>query len=295
VRYQFIDDHRREYPTRRLCRVLEVSASGYYAWRKRLPSAREMANRALVERIARVQVQARHTYGSPRVHAELCAQGESCGRNRVARLMRQYSLGARYRKGLKRTTRVNQAVAAAPNLLGGKFEAEEPNRIWLADITYVATAKGWLYLAAVVDLYTRRVMGWAMDRWMTTELTRSALRMALKQTPFTGHLIHHSDRGSQYTATAYRMDLAACGIDCSLSAAGNCYDNAPMESFFATLKGELVHHRRYQTRAEARTDIFSYIEGFYNRRRRHSSLGYLSPEEFERAFYQRQQGLSPCP
>jgi len=295
VRYQFIDDHRREYPTRRLCRVLEVSASGYYAWRKRLPSAREMANRALVERIARVQVQARHTYGSPRVHAELCAQGESCGRNRVARLMRQYSLGARYRKGLKRTTRVNQAVAAAPNLLGGKFEAEGPNRIWLADITYVATAKGWLYLAAVVDLYTRRVMGWAMDRWMTTELTRSALRMALKQTPFTGHLIHHSDRGSQYTATAYRMDLAACGIDCSLSAAGNCYDNAPMESFFATLKGELVHHRRYQTRAEARTDIFSYIEGFYNRRRRHSSLGYLSPEEFERAFYQRQQGLPPCP
>jgi transposase InsO family protein len=254
-----------------------------------------MANRALVERIKEVQIKAHRTYGSPRVYAELRAQGESCSRNRVARLMRQHRLQAERTKGMKRTTRARKADQAAPNLLGGKFDAPGPNRIWLSDITYIATGEGWLYLAAVVDLYTRRVVGWAMGQRMTAGLAWSALHMALAQERPTASLVHHSDRGSQYTDAAYRAELAAHTIDCSLSAAGNCYDNAPMESFFATLKGELVDHQQYRTRAEARTDIFSYIAGFYNRHRRHSSLGYLSPDEYERAYYQRQEGLFSCP
>jgi len=295
VRYQFIADERHHYPVTRLCHALNVSASGYYAWRRRAVSKREMANQLLVARIKQVQQQTSFIYGSPRVHAELCTQGQSCGRHRVARLMRKHSLGARRSKSIKRTTRARATAEISPNLLARNFEVAEPNRVWLADISYIRTAQGWLYLAAVIDLFSRRVIGWAMDKWMTSDLVCAAFRMAVKQRHPAQGLIHHSDRGSQYTSAMYRSALTGQGISCSLSAAGNCYDNAPMESFFATLKGELVDHEHYQTRAEARLAIFGYIEGFYNLRRRHSSLGYVSPDEHERAYYQQQEGLSLCP
>ena len=292
MRYQFIAAEQHDYAVVRLCQALNVSPSGYYAWRRRAVSKREMANQLLVARIEQVQRQVRYTYGSPRMHAELCAQGERCGRNRVARLMRKHNLGARHSKSIKRAARTGGPATAAPNLLGRDFQVAAPNSVWLADITYIPTAQGWLHLAVVMDLFSRRVIGWAMAKDMATALVRNAFRMAVRQRRPPSGLIHHSDRGSQYTSAEYRLELAELDIGCSLSAAGNCYDNAPMESFFATLKGELVSHERYQTRDEAGAAIFSYTEGFYNRIRRHSSLGYVSPDEFERAYYQQQEGLS---
>lgn len=284
MKYAFVDEHRASYPVERLCRTLEVTASGYYAWRRRSPSPRTVANQALLVHIRASHAQSRRTYGSPRVHADLVAQGQRCSRHRVARLMRQAGLQARPRRRFRpKTTQVDARLPVAPNRLGRPFQASAPNQTWLSDVTYVPTAEGWLYLAVVLDLHSRRVVGWAVDSQLHTSLVLSALRLALGRRRPPTALLHHSDRGSQYASAAYQAALADHGAQASMSRAGNCYDNAPMESFFATLKVERVHQCRYQTRAAARQDIVAYIEGFYNPTRRHSALGYRSPMEFERA------------
>jgi transposase InsO family protein len=284
MKYAFIDQQRVHFPVSRLCQVLEVSVSGYYAWRKRPLSQREMANQELVRRIETIYTASEQSYGSPRVYAELRAQGCRCNRKRVERLMRGHGIRA------KRTKRPHpprrrpcQKAPLAPNRLAQDFTASQPNQKWLTDITYIPTAQGWLYLAAVMDLFSRRIVGWAMAAHCTEALVKQALQMALHQRRPPAGLLHHSDQGVQYTSTAYQALLAQHGLLVSLSHVGRCYDNAPMESFFATLKAERVYHRRYCTRVEAKTDLFAYIEGFYNRQRRHSALGYLSPVQYEQA------------
>jgi putative transposase len=282
MRFRFIEDCRAEYPVTIMCDVLEVSPAGYYAWRARPESRRSVANRALLDDIKRVHRDNHGCYGSPRIHRELEAQGRGTSRGRIERLMRRHGIRAiMARPRRARTTDSCHDLPIAPNLLDRNFTAEAPNQIWLADITYVETGEGWLYLSTVMDLYSRRIVGWAMRDHLRTELPLAALRMAISaQRPSTG-LIHHSDRGVQYASHDYRAALAANGITASMSRKGDCYDNAPMESFFHTLKTERVHHRQYATRAEAQRDIFTYIEGFYNRTRRHSAIGYLSPIEME--------------
>ena len=270
----------------RMCKALNVSPSGYYAWRKRPVSAREMANQDLMDKIEAVFEASEETYGSPRVYRALKAQGVACSENRVARLMRLRGLKPKQVRRFRATTKRNKAHRAAPNRLGRDFAADEPDQIWLADITYIPTMEGWLYLAAVLDLFSRRIVGWAMADRMTGALTLRALRMAIRQRRPSPGLIHHSDQGSQYTDRDYQAVLAAHGIQASMNGVGTWYDNAPMESFFGTLKCERVHHTRYRSRDEASPDVFHYIEAFYNRRRLHSSLDYLSPEAYEQIFYQ---------
>jgi putative transposase len=287
MRFQFIDNHRDEFPVTRMCKVLKVSRSGYYAWRTRPVSAREMANRKLADQIEAVYNESDGTYGSPRIHSELQDQGVVCGKNRVARLMMLRRLCAKQHKRYHSTTKRNRAHRAAPNLLKRNFTTERPNQVWLSDITYIPTQEGWLYLAAVLDLYARRIVGWAMADRMTSDLTLAALGMALRQRQPQLTLLHHSDQGSQYTDGQYQALLREHGIQVSMNGAGTWYDNAPMESFFGTLKSERVHHIEYCARNQARTDLFQYLEGFYNPRRRHSSLGYLSPANYERLYYQR--------
>ena len=275
----------------RMCEVLKVSRSGYYAWRTRPPSEREMANQELLEQIKIVHRDSDETYGSPRIYHALLTLGRKCSKNRVARLMRRNDIQAKHKRRFKATTKRNKAHPVAPNLLERDFTAEQPDQKWLADITYIPTLEGWLYLAAVLDLYTRRIVGWAMAERMTSALTINALEMALQQRKPAAGLIHHSDQGSQYTDQKYQALLEAHGIQASMNGVGSWYDNAPMESFFGTLKSERVHHCSYQTREEARTDLFFYIEARYNRRRLHSSLGYLSPEAFEKAHHQQQANV----
>jgi putative transposase len=292
MRFQFIDDHRDELPITLMCKALNVSSSGYYAWRQRPPSAREMANQKLYEKIEAVYEANYQVYGSPRIYRELRKQNVVCSENRVARLMRLRGLKAKQSKRFRTTTRPNKAHSAAPNLLRRDFETSRPNQKWLADITYIPTQEGWLYLAAVLDLYSRRIVGWAMSDRMTSDLTLNALEMALLLRRPDADFIHHSDQGSQYTDQEYQTLLKDHGIQSSMNGAGTWYDNAPMESFFGTLKSELVHHRTYQTRNEAKVDVFYYIESFYNRRRLHSALNYLSPDEYEQLFYQQQEVTS---
>ena len=281
MRYQFVDDNRTNWPVNRMCRVLELSQSGYYAWRKRPASPQKMANEVLLEKIETAYQNSYGTYGSPRIFEELREEEVDCSENRIARLMRQHDIVAIQEKRYKRTTRANPAHPVVPNRLGRDFKATAPNQKWTVDITYIETLEGWLYLAVVLDLFSRRIVGWAMSNRMTTQLAVDALQMAILQRRPDSGLLHHSDRGSQYTAHAYQQILQTNSFQPSMSRTGNCYDNAPSESFFGTLKNERVHHIIYKTRAEARSDIFAYIEGFYNRRRRHSSLGYLSPSSFE--------------
>jgi transposase InsO family protein len=279
-----------------MCQVLQVSASGYYAWRGRPKSAREMANETLGQKVEEVFYGSFETYGSPRVYQELKAQGIACSENRVARLMRLRGLKAKQARRYRSTTKRNRRDAVAPNLLQRDFTADRPDQKWLTDITYIPTGEGWLYLAVVLDLYGRRVVGWAMSQTMSTRLTLTALALALQQRRPEKSLIHHSDQGSQYTAQDYQAALSARGIQASMNGVGSWYDNAPTESFFGTVKSELVNHCQYQTRDEARTQVFYYIEAFYNRRRLHSSLGYLSPEAYEQRYYQLlQKGLTNCP
>ena len=264
-----------------MCSVLGVSVSGYYAWRQRPLSRREEANQALVQRISRLHHGSHQTYGSPRIWAELRAEGEQCSRNRVARLMRLYHLGARRPRRYTVTTQSQHQYPVAPNVLGRDFSASAPNQKWVADITYVPTQEGWLYLATLMDLFSRKIIGWAMDKSLATDLTCQALRMALAGRQPRAGLLHHSDRGSQYASQAYQSLLQARGIQVSMSRSGNCYDNAAMESLYGTIKTELIHHQNYRTRQEAKSAIFAYIETFYNRRRRHSTLDYQSPDQFE--------------
>jgi putative transposase len=282
MRFRFIEDRRVEYPVRIMCSALDVSRAGYYAWRSRPESARSAANRQLLEDIQQIHCDHRGRYGSPRVHIELDAQGRGVSRGRVERLMRRHGIRAIMARPRRvRTTDSRHDHPIAPNLLDRNFIAAAPNRIWLADITYVDTDHGWLYLAAVMDLYSRKIVGWAMQDHMRTELPLAALRMAISaQKPGAG-LIHHTDRGVQYAAADYRNLTQSAGFRASMSRKADCYDNAPMESFFHTLKTELVHHRQYATREQAKRDIFAYVEGYYNRIRRHSAIGYISPIEME--------------
>ena len=283
MKFQFIADHQEEWPVRVMCEVLSVSPSGYYAWRCRPQSPRAAANRGLLVDVRRLQAQHQDRYGSPRMHAALRAEGRGVSRGRVERLMRRHGIRAiASRRFRPVTTDSRHALPVAPNRLEQRFGASAPNQVWLADLTYVPTSEGWLYLAAVLDLATRKVVGWAMRDHLRTELAAAALVMAnQRQRPAPG-LVHHSDRGCQYASGEYRELLATAGMKASMSRTGNCYDNAPMESFFHTLKVELVHQRRWATRDEARRDLFSYVEGYYNRQRMHSALGYLTPEQAER-------------
>lgn len=283
MRFAFIEQHRAEFSVTRLCQVLEVSSSGFYAWRERKPSPREQENTHLVEHIQAIYEHSRQTYGSPRIHAELQALGIPVSRKRVARLMRQQGIAARHKRRYKTTTRRDPAQVAAPNLLGQDFSATLPNEKWLADITYIDTAEGWLYLAAVLDTYSRTIVGWSMSTHLHKQLVEDALHMALGRRHITDDLIHHSDQGSQYTSRSVQNLLHSAGIQVSMSDTGNCYDNAMMESFFATLKTECAD-QPFPTRTQARQAIFAYIEIWYNRSRRHSALDYLSPAQYERQF-----------
>jgi transposase InsO family protein len=265
-----------------MCDVLQVSRAGYYAWLARPESPRAARTAALAERIREAHRDSRQAYGAPRVHRALKAEGVACCENTVARLMRRAGLrGCAPRRFVPRTTDSAHGHAAAPNALGRRFAPGEPDRVWAADITYIPTGEGWLYLAAVLDLGSRKVVGWAAADHLRSELAQRALCNALESRRPGEGLMHHSDRGVQYACAAYRDLLALHGIEASMSRAGDCYDNAAMESFFATLKRELVHREVHATREEARRSLFEYIEVFYNRRRLHSSLGYVSPVQYE--------------
>jgi transposase InsO family protein len=285
MKYAAIEVHRAQFSVRLMCRVLGISRAGFYASGKRAASARAKRDEELCIQIRAVHQQSRRTYGSPRVHAELHAQGERCGRKRVARLMRQEGLRVKVRRRFRPTTtdsRHPHPVAA--NVLARRFgvtEIEARNRVWASDITYVPTREGWLYLAVILDLASRRVVGWSMGRTLEASLAMAALQMALHARGASSGLVHHSDRGVQYAALDYQRLLARHQIVPSMSRRANCYDNAVVESFFATLEWELIERSDWHTRAEARLAIFEYIECWYNPKRRHSSLGYLSPAEYE--------------
>jgi putative transposase len=281
MRFCFIEDHREAFPVRTMCSVLEVSHSGYYAWRDRPESGRDVANRDLAADIRRIHAENRAVYGSPRVHAALRAEGRRIGVNRVARVMRHNRIQGRHKRRAPRTTDSKHAHPVAPNLLDRQFIAAVPNKAWLADITYIPTAEGWLYLAVVLDMFSRRVVGWAMRDTMPQDLTLAALQMAISNRRPGPGLLHHSDRGSQYAARAYRQLLNTHGMLCSMSRKGDCWDNAPMESFFGSMKTELGDDTVFDTRNEAKAAIFSFIEVFYNRRRLHSAIGYRSPADME--------------
>lgn len=280
MRFCFVEDHRTDYPVRVLCAALAVSPSGFYAWRSRPESVRAAENRTLLEQIRQVHGDSGGRYGSPRVHAVLRSRSIRVGRGRVERLMRYHGVRALVARPRRvSTTDSRHSFPIAPNLLQRQFTATAPNRVWLADITYLPTSEGWLYLAAVMDLHTRKIVGWSMRDHLRAEGALAALHMAVQcQKPGPG-LIQHSDRGVQYACGDYVSALEKAGITPSMSRRGNCLDNAPMESFFHTLKTELVHHRHYETHDQARRDVFAYIEGFYNRKRLHSALGYRTPDE----------------
>ena len=283
MRYQFIKDHRDEWPTRLMCHALEVSPGGFYAWRRRPACASQGRRAALVAEIKAIHREVKARYGSPRIHAELVARGRPCSVNTVARLMSRAGVAAKTKRKFRCTTDSNHDQPIAENVVDRQFGPATANRTWTADITYIPTREGWLYLAAVEDLHSRRIVGWSMSERVDSRLVVDALEMAVsRRLPGEG-LVAHSDRGSQYASEHYRRILAGHGITCSMSRRANCWDNAPMESFFASLKKELVHDEDYPTRVEARASLFEYIEVFYNRIRRHSSLGYRSPAEYERA------------
>jgi transposase InsO family protein len=273
-----------EHPILVLCLHLEVSSSGYYDWQKRRagPSPRTVADQTLAQEIGRIHMRSRKTYGSPRIEQELRKQGRCHGRNRVARLMKEKGLcGRQQRRYRVQTTNSNHDQPIAPNRLAAVPRATAPNQLWVADVTYIETQEGWLFLAAILDLYSRKIVGWSMGERNDTVLVLKALAMALLHRNPPAKLLLHSDRGVQYASGDYRQALSQAGLVASMSRRGNCYDNATMESFWSTLKLELVYRQSFDTRAAARTQIFDYIETFYNRHRTHSALGYHSPVDFE--------------
>jgi putative transposase len=284
MRYAFIEDYREEFAIVTMCRVLAVSRAGYYAWRTRPQSARAIENAQLVAVMRDIHADSLRTYGSPRMQPELVAQGHPCSENRVARLMRADGLRVKHKRRFKVTTQSAHQAPVAPNILDRQFAVADiagADRVWASDITYLWTREGWLYLAIVLDLGSRRVVGWAMRHTLEQELALDALAMALTHREPNAGLVHHSDRGVQYACDDYQAILKARAITTSMSRKGDCWDNAVAESFFATLKTELVAGTDWITREQARGAVFQYIEMWYNRRRRHSSLGYLSPMEFE--------------
>ena len=285
MKYQFMATHQDEHPMARMCRVLGVARSGYYAWLKQPVSQREQFNQALTEDIRQVFEDSQQTYGSRRIRMALRAKGIICGRARVVRLMRRASLHVPLARRRMVTTKANPVDLKGENKLARDFTATAPNLKWVVDLTYVPTQEGNLYLAGVLDLFSRKMVGWAMDDNLRDELTQAALHMALLTRQPQAGLLHHSDRGTQYTSAEYQAIFADFGIEVSLSRAHNCFDNAPMESVWGKLKTECLYRYHFKTRTEARTVIFAYLEGFYNRQRLHSTLGYLSPEQFEQAHW----------
>jgi len=284
LRYEFIRAEKAEYPVSVLCRTMRVSRSGFYAFCAATESVRAAVDRRLAQKILEVFMAYDATYGSPRVHRELRDEwGWRVGRKRVSRLMRQEGLCARRKRRFRCTTDSRHDDPIAPNLLQRNFQVSGPNRVWLSDVTYIPTREGWLYLAVVLDLWSRRIVGWSMSAALNSQLTCDALLMAVEQRRPSGPWILHSDRGKEYTANRFRRLLADRGGIASMSRKGDCWDNAPAESFFSTLKGERVSRRRYNNRIDARADLFSYIELFYNLRRRHSSIDYQSPATMEAA------------
>jgi putative transposase len=282
VRYACIAQYVAEFPVRLMCRVLAVSRAGFYAWLERAPSRRVQTDGRLRVAIRAIHAESQRSYGSPRIHRELRAQGRRHGRKRIARLMQLEGLRAKRSRRYRTTTQRDATHPVAPNRLGRRFGVQALNQVWAGDVTACWTGEGWLYVAALLDLGSRRVVGWATSAMLDQSLTRTALARALTvRQPDVG-LLHHSDRGSAYTGAEYQMALAAAGVTVSMSRRGDCWDNAVVESFFATLKTELVHDARWATRAEAEAAVGAYIEGWYNRRRRHSTLDYLSPADYER-------------
>jgi putative transposase len=288
MKYSYMKIHEAEFSVERMSDVFKVSRSGYYKFIALNLSARLIENDRLGEEIKLIHKNSRQTYGSPRVHAQLISQGETCSRKRVARIMQKQGLRAKMNKRFKVTTKANPMAKVAPNILQQDFTAASPDQRWVADITYVATAQGWLYVAAILDLFSRHIVGLAMSERMTTDLITSALDQAVTHRKPDIGLMHHSDKGCQYTSQEFRVLLKKHGMIASNSGTGNCYDNAAMESFFHTLKTEHIYFENYQTREQAKQSIFEYVEVFYNRKRRHSTLGYLSPADFEKQWYQQQ-------
>lgn len=283
MKFGFIDENRVKHGVKRLATLLGVSSSGYYDWKKRSEEGREKGRLGLLRAIEDIHRSSRGAYGSPRIYRHLKALGHKVSRSTVERLMRELGIQSKRRRKFRVvTTDSKHALPVAENHLARDFTPSKPNEKWSADITYIPTKEGWLYLAVILDLFSRRIVGWSMDETMPTELTLRALRMALERCNPGEGLLHHSDRGSQYAAHDYRRLLEARRIICSMSRKGNCYDNAVTESFFGSLKSEFVHHEVFETRKEAKTKIFEWIEAFYNRTRLHSTLGYRSPEQYER-------------
>jgi transposase InsO family protein len=284
VIFSFIQGHKDHWPVTLMCNTLGVTTQGFYAWSHRPTSQQQLRRDALLVEIRDVHAECKQCYGSPRIYQELVKdRGVKCCVNTIAKLMRENGIRAKSARKFRHTTDSNHALPVAKNLLNRQFNPLQPNESWVADITYIPTREGWLYLAVVEDLFSRMVVGWSMDARMTSRLVVDALEMAVRRRFPESELLAHSDRGGQYASEHYQRLLATHGITCSMSRRANCWDNSPMESFFATLKKELVHHEDYQTRAEARASIFEYIETFYNPKRRHSTLGYLSPAEYEQA------------
>ena len=283
MRYEFIAAQKANFPVLMLCKMLEVSRAGFYAWRARPESKRARDDRELGKTIAKIHTDSRGTYGSPRVYAELKDRDLAIGKKRVARIMRENGIKARRRRPFKpQTTDSNHAHPVPENVLARDFTRSAPNKAWVGDITYVQTGEGWLYLAVLLDLHSRMVVGWAMSQFIDRHLVLDTLSMAVTRRGVPeGGVLHHSDRGSQYACEDYRKALARYGFQASMSRKGNCWDNAVAESFNSTIKTELIYQRNFTTRNEARQAIFEYIEVFYNRQRRHSSLGYLSPLQYE--------------
>ena len=282
MRFTFIQAEKANHDVSLLCEVLQVSRQGYYAWLKRKPCSRKRQDMGLLAQIRCIYSESDATYGSPRIHKVLAAAGQTVGRNRIAKLMKRAGIVVWRKRRFVTTTDSKHGFAIAKNVLNRNFAAEGPNRVWATDITYIPTRQGWLYLAVVLDLYSRRVVGWSMQPYMDRRLVLAALQMAIIARKPAPGLIHHSDRGVQYACDEYRQLLADAEMVPSMSRTGDCWDNAVVESFFGTLKRELVDRCRFVDHDAARTALFRYIEGFYNRRRLHSTLGYLSPEAYER-------------
>lgn len=285
MKYALIEQYLGEYSVSEICYALEIAPSGYYQWRKSKMSSRAEENERLLSKIECIHMAARGRYGSPRIHAELKRQGERCSRKRVACLMRKNNIQAKHKGKFKATTDSQHQFPTAPNLLKQNFTVSEPNRIWTADITYCWTLEGWVYLAVVLDMYSRKIIGWAMSERMTRKLVINAFLMAYWSRKPKAGLIHHSDKGSQYASHDFARILEGFGVIRSMSGKGNCFDNAVTETFFHTLKTELIFDYVFKTREEAKSAIFEYIEIFYNRERLHSTLGYCSPVNFEQ-YYQ---------
>lgn len=281
MKFQFISAHRGTFKVGRMCELLKVSRSGFHAWFNRPESRRSLENRALEDKIRVLHAASHGIYGAPKIHQDLVDDGVPCGKNRVARIMRKAGLRSRTKKKFKATTNSKHKFPVAPNLLNQNFKVEAADSAWVGDITYIWTGEGWLYLSVLLDLYNREVVGWSASSRMTRQLAIDALQMALgRRIPQRG-LLHHTDRGSQYASNDYQKILKEHGIICSMSRKGNCYDNAVAESFFGRLKSEWVNHKRYLSRSEATRSLFYYIEIFYNRKRRHSSINYLTPQEYD--------------